>query len=467
MSPPVFVSGQPPDDATPLTFQTAAERVYRIPGLLENIVSFLYYKRDYLNLALTSKIGFPIPASEFYRDTERETLVKSFERGCDPVRISHIEIPKFPDIVTDCSSSEISQDRFAIYAKGVRELSLPSVNFSCSARPPLELQKLLGQHPKLREISIDWSTYIGQETAQNSQLYSFGHRSVEVHGVSLKDHLQHGQQWFEEGPYQIEGDAQIKWNGCLTLFTDELPQLEATRTVDEILGRLASTAVGSVVSPWSILCQLHSSTVTISLRNLEMLLRGCPGLASLSCVLSRSGETAAYMETLSELLRGPGANLTQLTCKAKGADLCIFARHLAICPEVFVTGTLVWTEYVAFPSPVPGAKVATIMLDFQLPRGWLRSVPGPLTVARYLRGSLPPGSEIIIDDSYGGCDGDHQKLWKTILRMTLETLEDDERGKRKPRTRRSRYDGQKVSEKSEPQEASVLARDSLLISKRD
>lgn len=191
-------------------YQSAAERVYRIPGLLENIVSFLYQKRDYLNLALASKQGFAIPASEFYRTTKRQTLVKSFERGCDLVSISHIGLPKFPNIVTDCSSSEISQDRFAIYAKGVRELSLPSVNFSYSARPPLELQKLLGQHPKLREITIDWSTYIGHETAQNSQLYCSGHRSVEVHGVSLKGHLQHGQQWFEEGPYQIEGDAQIK-----------------------------------------------------------------------------------------------------------------------------------------------------------------------------------------------------------------------------------------------------------------
>lgn len=427
MSPPVSVSGQPQDDATPPTFQTAAERVYRIPGLLENIVSFLYYKRDYLNLALASKIGFPIPASEFYRDTEREILVKSFERGCDPVRTSHIELPKFPNIVTDCSSSEISQDRFAIYAKGVRELSLPSVNFSCSARPPLELQKLLGQHPKLREISIDWSTYIGQETAQNSQLYSSGHRSVEVHGVSLKDHLQHGQQWFVEGPYQIEGDGQIKWNGCLSLHTDRLPQREAVRTVDEILGHLGST-VGNAVSPWSILRDLQSPTVTISLGQLESLLRGCPGLATLSCVLSRSGETATYMDTLSELLRGPGANLRELTCRTRGADLCMFARHLAICPWLSVTGTLDWNPNGrgTVPSPVAGAKVGEISLDFQLARGWLRSVPGPLTVARYLRGSLPPGSEIIIMDSYGGCDGDHQKLWKTILRMTLETLEDDD-----------------------------------------
>jgi hypothetical protein len=430
----VPTSGQCSNDAASLPYRTAAERVYRIPGLLENIVAFLYHKRDYLNLALASKIGFPIPASEFYRDTKRETLIKSFERGCDPVRTSHIELPKFPNIVTDCSSSETSQDRFAIYAKGVRELSLPSANFSCLARPPLELQKLLGQHPKLREISIDWCTYIGQETAQNSQLYSSGHRSVEVHGLSLKDHLQHGQQWFEEGPYQIEGDAQIKWNGCLTLFTHQLPQVEATRTVDEILGHLASTAVGSVVSPWSILRQLHSSAVTISLRNLELLLRGCPGLASLSCVLSRSGETTTYMETLSELLRRPGANLTQLTCKAKGADLCMFARHLAICPWLSVTGILDWNQNgrVSVPSPMAGAKVGILILDFQMARGWLELVPGPLDVARYLRGSIPSGSRITIENGYGDCNGEHQKLWKIILRMTLETLEDDdERGNAK------------------------------------
>lgn len=72
--------------------------------MLENIVAFLYDQRDYLNLALASKIGFTIPASEFYRDTKRETLVKLFERGCDPVRTSHIELPGSPIIVTDCFS---------------------------------------------------------------------------------------------------------------------------------------------------------------------------------------------------------------------------------------------------------------------------------------------------------------------------------------------------------------------------
>ncbi|KAH8079925.1 hypothetical protein HD553DRAFT_337094 [Filobasidium floriforme] len=398
MSLSVPTSGQCSNDAASPPYRTAAERVYRIPGLLENIVSFLHRQRDYLNLALASKEGFAIPASEFYRSTRREILVKSFQRGCDP-------------------------DRFAIYAKGVRELSLPSANFSCS--------KLLGQHPRLREISIYWCTYIGQETAQNSQLYSSGHQSVEVHGLSLKGHLQHDQRWFVEGPYQIDDDAQIKWNGCLSLHTDQLPQREAVRTIDEILGHLAST-VGNAVSPWSILRDLHSPTVTISLGKLESLLRGCPGLATLSCVLSRSGETATYMETLSELLRGPGANLTKLVCKAKGADLCMFARHLAICPLLSVTGTLDWNPHrgVAVPSPIDGAKVVHLFLSIQMPRGWLDSVPGPLDVARYLRRSVLPGSQITIIDSLSEYGGDHQKLWKTTLRMTLETLEDDDkRGK--------------------------------------
>lgn len=271
---------------------------------------------------------------------------------------------------------------------------------------------------------------MGQEIAWNAQLYCSEHRFVEVHGVSLKDHLQLGQRWFVEGPYQIEGDAQIKWNGCLSLHTDQLPQREAVRTVDEILGHLAST-VSNAVSPWSILRDLHSPTVTISLGKLESLLRGCPGLATLSCVLSRSGETATYMETLSELHRGPGANLRHLSCKAKGADLCMFARHLSICPLLSVTGTLDWNPHrgVAVPSPIDGAKVVHLFLSIQMPRGWLDSVPGPLDVARYLRRSFLPGSQITIIDSLSECGGDHQKLFRTMLRMTLETLANDEGGR--------------------------------------
>lgn len=255
---------------------------------------------------------------------------------------------------------------------------------------------------------------------------------MEVAGASQIDHLENDQRWYDQGPYEIEGEEQIRWTGCLELNVWPLPQSQAARAVDKILGHLAST-VGKAVSPWSILRDLYSPTVTISLRNLESLLRRCPGLASLSCVLSRSGETATYMETLSELLRGPGANLTQLTCKTKGADLCMFARHLAICPWLSVTGILDWNQNgrVSVPSPVAGAKVGILILDFQIARGWLELVPGPLDVARYLRGSLPSGSRIIIENGYGECNGDHQKLWKTILRMTLKTLEDDERGEAK------------------------------------
>lgn len=91
-------------DGDPFSEQTAAERVYRIPGLLENIVAFLYDQRDYLNLALACKDGFAIPASEFYRITRREILVKSFERGCDSVSSSPIGLSRSSIIVTDCFS---------------------------------------------------------------------------------------------------------------------------------------------------------------------------------------------------------------------------------------------------------------------------------------------------------------------------------------------------------------------------
>lgn len=140
------------------------------------------------------------------------------------------------------------------------------------------------------------------------------------------------------------------------------------------------------------------------------------------------------METLTEILKGPGAKLTELECKTKGADLCIFARHLALCPRLTVSGTLEYNGHRRVgnpvPSPVTGAKVGTITLDFEIARGWIASVPGPLNVARYLKGSLPPGSKIIIENGYFACGDDFEKLWKTTLRMTLETLEDDDkRGK--------------------------------------
>jgi hypothetical protein len=73
-----------PEGTTSTIYETAAQRVYQMPELFQIIVHFLQ-KQDLINLALVSKEGFAIPASELYARSSHHRLSSVFDQGCDPV----------------------------------------------------------------------------------------------------------------------------------------------------------------------------------------------------------------------------------------------------------------------------------------------------------------------------------------------------------------------------------------------
>lgn len=73
-----------PDATTSPIYKTAAQRVYQMPELLQIIVHFMK-KQELINLALVSKEGFAIPASELHSGSRHQSLSRLFDRGCDPV----------------------------------------------------------------------------------------------------------------------------------------------------------------------------------------------------------------------------------------------------------------------------------------------------------------------------------------------------------------------------------------------
>jgi hypothetical protein len=73
-----------PDGTSSTIYETAAQRVYQMPELLQIIVHYLR-KHDLINLALAAREGFAIPASELYASSNHSRISRLFDHGCDPV----------------------------------------------------------------------------------------------------------------------------------------------------------------------------------------------------------------------------------------------------------------------------------------------------------------------------------------------------------------------------------------------
>jgi hypothetical protein len=73
-----------PDGTTSTIYETAAQRVYQMPELLQNVVQSLQ-PEDLVNLALAAKEGFAITASELYARSSHHRLSSLFDQGCDSV----------------------------------------------------------------------------------------------------------------------------------------------------------------------------------------------------------------------------------------------------------------------------------------------------------------------------------------------------------------------------------------------
>jgi hypothetical protein len=267
--------------------------------------------------------------------------------------------------------------------------------------------------------------------------YHYQGRVIEVEGFRTPQRGQRDILAAGQLPCKLLGYPVISWLGCLELLTQDLPSSDLTLVIDSIITHVTPRSLPRP-SPWSSLRKLNLEPLDLPLPRLEVLLRGCPSLDDLSCVLSCSGgDTGRYMTTLTDILRRFGSSLMSLDCRTKGACVLMFARHLGVIPEIVVNGTLWWAKTKAMmgnglsfaePKPLEGAKAKHVWLHLRMPRGWLQQsvheIPVPHEVAQYLRNIFPPRSYI------GVCSADHRSgltshgnLWIGKLRVTLRSLE--------------------------------------------
>jgi hypothetical protein len=432
-------SSSVPDGIITTTCKTAAQRVYQMPELLQNIVRFLQ-SEDLLNLALAAKEGFTVPASKLYSSSSHNCIFSLFEEGCDPV--SGVRRWSSRSLLNRAFRGFL-QDRFAIYTKGVRDLEIPIGESTDSVWPILDLPRWLCRYPRLRSIRFMPGGLRGERLYSVDQYRCQG-RVVEVDGFRTPQSWRCDGLSADQPPFRLQGDTVVSWLGCLELYTQDLSQSDLTIVFDDIIKHLTPRSIPRC-SPWSALRALDFRyDLDLPLPSPKVLLGGCPNPAKLSCTLSCSGsDTARYMTTLTDILRRSGPSLTHLCCKTKGACVLMFTRHLGVIPEIIVNGTLWWARTKAMAEdglriaelvPLEDAKVGCVRLYLRMPRGWLQQstheIPVPHEVAQYIRNIFPPRSRILVfgADSDSGLTS-HANLWTEILRVTLESLEAKDREK--------------------------------------
>lgn len=266
--------------------------------------------------------------------------------------------------------------------------------------------------------------------------YHYQGRVIKVEGFRTPQRGQGDILAADQPPFKLLGYPTVTWLGCLELLTQDLPSSDLTLVIDSIIAHVTPRSMPRP-SPWSTLRKLNLEPLDLPLPRLEVLLRGCPRLDDLSCVLSCSGgDTGRYMTTLTDILRRFGSSLMSLDCRTKGACVLMFARHLGVIPEIVVNGTLWWAKTKAMignglsfaePKPLEGAKAKHVWLHLRMPTGWLQQsvheIPVPHEVAQYLRNIFPSRSYFGVRgaDHRSGLTS-HENLWIGILKATLRSL---------------------------------------------
>ena len=149
-----------------------------------------------------------------------------------------------------------------------------------------------------------------------------------------------------ESAFGPEADQDIVWLGRICVDGVGAPQEEQDllfgdfyRVIDPSINpaSLQQPTLGT-----SILVSLAFPGVEMSLKVLDNILAVCPRLKRISCILTcHWPDPEDYLTRLTDLIRGPGAGLESIgPCIVKGANLLMFARHLAFVPEVFLEGVI-------------------------------------------------------------------------------------------------------------------------------
>jgi hypothetical protein len=168
----------------------------------------------------------------------------------------------------------------------------------------------------------------------------------------------------------------------------------------------------------------------LTLDKLEKILEICPNLTELACTLNcrRVPDVRMYMDRLSTLLRN--SKVVKFRGKVGRADLLVFARHLAVCSNLWLEGVLIWHDVTEIIErfPVNSAKLSRTVMKPHLATGWLKKDQriNPVAVAQVIRAVFPPGTTVSIIESQPYSAESHEVLWMEHLHwfMNSKSLEE-------------------------------------------
>jgi hypothetical protein len=321
------------------------------------------------------------------------------------------------------------QSRFFLYHDSIRELCL---NGPHTGREPnrIDLRRWFTQYPKATSMVLLRSPCEPNDRVCAHEAFTFAGRIIPVHGT-VRYSLPMTESAF--GP---EADQDIVWLGRHSIDGVGAPQEEQDllfgdfyRVIDPSINpsSLQQPTLGT-----SILVSLAFPGVEMSMKVLDNILAVCPRLKRISCILTcHWPEPEDYLTRLTDLVRGPGAGLETIgPCIVKGANLLMFARHLAFAPEVFLEGVIdgdcidsvVWLPWLTGSRPGQMVlKPQPIAREGQ----HVDETINPYELAKVIRRVLG-FSKVYIQQATEGTSTDATVMWTRILSSIWKSFEKED-----------------------------------------
>lgn len=258
-----------------------------------------------------------------------------------------------------------------------------------------DFRRCLRQFPNMRYLHHRMSHYLlfsGIQYAKSG--YFWITERVRENGLTLE--VQTEKAWTVNAPLTIRKDRDSHSLGFVELNTVGSLVKNQSAIMRDILECNVALPLSS---PWKILRAAFLPGLEMTLPDLERLLEQCPSLERLSCRLNcPSNNIAGYMTHLKSLFQEKSIDLNSET---EGAGLLVFARHLAVCRELHLTGPLHWStvrgmgfgRMITKLGPVKGCSVSHTYLAPKMEIGWMYHLH---EVAQTIRNIIPSSSVVKI-----------------------------------------------------------------------
>jgi hypothetical protein len=340
----------------------------------------------------------------------------------------------------------MDQDRLKSYANGVWGLRVEEYNHR---QQYLNLERWLLQYPNLKEIQFTnkenfeneasryEDRYLIDMTGESNgcwwndtpfkswncisckELYHFEGRTVIVEAERSR------YKPFAQPTFNINHHKEIEWLGFVEIRGNQAWETKQNHVYKHLLqARDRQPAKFELAVKHLVALDLRGGYLTLD--KLEKVLASCPDVTEFACTLNcrRVADVRRYMNRMNTLFRN--SKVHKFQGKVGGADLLIFAWHLAVCSDLWLEGVVIWhdvTEIIG-NTPVESAKLRRIVMKPHLAAGWLHHTICPIGVGKVMRAVFPPGTTVSFIESQADSPESHETLWIRALEANLEMARD-------------------------------------------